>query len=116
MRRSRARLCSSPVSVGLCLADLRSPYREGTRAKFDHAAGWLSSTGSAFRTRRARSIRDYRGEVSVILINLGNEAVAIDPGHRIAQLVICPVAHAVLSEVEVLDETERGTGGFGHTT
>ena len=59
---------------------------------------------------------DYRGEVNVILINLGNEAARIEPGQRIAQLVICPVAQAILSEVEALDETHRGEGGFGHTT
>ena len=58
---------------------------------------------------------DYRGEVGVILINLGDEAVRIEPGQRIAQLVICPVVRAVLAEVEALEDTERGPGGFGHT-
>ena len=58
---------------------------------------------------------DYRGEVAVILVNLGNQAVRIEPGERIAQLVIAPVARAVLTEVAELDETERGDGGFGHT-
>ncbi|MFQ5352593.1 MAG: dUTP diphosphatase [Candidatus Binatia bacterium] len=58
---------------------------------------------------------DYRGEVCVILVNLGSEEVRIDPGQRIAQLVICPVVRAKLREVEELDETERGRGGFGHT-
>jgi dUTP pyrophosphatase len=59
---------------------------------------------------------DYRGEVGVILINLGSEDVDIEPGQRIAQLVICPVARAVLDEVRDLDGTRRGEGGFGHTT
>jgi len=59
---------------------------------------------------------DYRGEVRVILINLGSETVRIEPRQRIAQLVICPVARAVWSEVDRLDDTDRGTGGFGHTT
>jgi dUTP pyrophosphatase len=58
---------------------------------------------------------DYRGEVGVILINLGRETIVIEPQQRIAQLVICPVAHAGLVEVEDLDETVRGEGGFGHT-
>jgi len=58
---------------------------------------------------------DYRGEVCVILINLGSEAVRIEPGQRIAQLVICPVARVELREVEELSDTERGDGGFGHT-
>ena len=58
---------------------------------------------------------DYRGEVAVLLVNLGSEPVTIEPGQRIAQLVICPVARADLVEVDELDDTTRGSGGFGHT-
>ena len=58
---------------------------------------------------------DYRGEVKVILINLGEEDVAIRRGDRIAQLVIAPVASARWDEVASLDETSRGAGGFGST-
>lgn len=58
---------------------------------------------------------DYRGEVKVPLINLGQEPFAIAHGDRIAQLVIAPVTHAALVEVESLDATERGAGGFGST-
>jgi dUTP pyrophosphatase len=58
---------------------------------------------------------DYRGEVSVILINLSAEPVRIAPGERIAQLVVCPVAVCDFEEVAELDETTRGGGGFGHT-
>jgi dUTP pyrophosphatase len=58
---------------------------------------------------------DYRGEVKVILINLGQAPVTIRRGDRIAQLVIAPVVQAEWDEVETLDETARGTGGFGST-
>jgi dUTP pyrophosphatase len=58
---------------------------------------------------------DYRGEVKVILANLSAEAFAIDRGMRIAQLVPAPVQRALLDEVESLDDTERGAGGFGST-
>jgi dUTP pyrophosphatase len=58
---------------------------------------------------------DYRGEVKVILANLGAEDFVIRRGDRIAQLVIAPVAKASWSEVETLDETARGVGGFGST-
>ena len=58
---------------------------------------------------------DYRGPVTVLLINLGNEPVTIEPGHRIAQLVIAPVSRAEIVEVDELDATSRGTGGFGST-
>jgi len=58
---------------------------------------------------------DYRGEVRVILINLGSETVRIEKGDRIAQLVIAPVAKAHWNLVDQLPETERGGGGFGST-
>lgn len=58
---------------------------------------------------------DYRGQVKVGLINLGPNPFVIEPGMRIAQLVIAPVARAEILEVEHLDKTVRGTGGFGST-
>lgn len=58
---------------------------------------------------------DYRGEIKVIAINHGTEAFTILHGDRIAQLVIAPVAQAEIQEVDDLDETQRGSGGFGST-
>jgi dUTP pyrophosphatase len=58
---------------------------------------------------------DYRGEIIVGLLNLGHNPFTITHGMRIAQLVIAPVARAEVTEVSVLDETARGTGGFGST-
>ena len=58
---------------------------------------------------------DYRGEVGVILVNLSAEPQRIEPGERIAQLVIAPVTRASWEEVDELDESERGGGGFGST-
>jgi dUTP pyrophosphatase len=61
---------------------------------------------------------DYRGELQVLLVNLGSEPVAIEPGQRIAQLVIAPVARAEVVEVEGVDrlgDSARGGGGFGST-
>lgn len=58
---------------------------------------------------------DYRGEVRVILINLGDSAISMDRGDRIAQLVICPVLNVQFQVVSELDETVRGEGGFGST-
>ncbi len=58
---------------------------------------------------------DYRGEIKVLLINLSNEPQYIDDGDRIAQLVVAPMTQAVLTAVEVLSETQRGSGGYGHT-
>lgn len=58
---------------------------------------------------------DYRGEVGVILMNLGQEDFVINDGERIAQMIVAKFEHADLLPVEFLDETERGTGGFGHS-
>lgn len=58
---------------------------------------------------------DYRGELMVLLINLSQDPFTVNDGERIAQLVIARHEQAVLTAVEVLDETERGAGGYGHT-
>ena len=58
---------------------------------------------------------DYRGEIKVILINLGHEPFRVEKGLRIAQMVVCPIVQAQLKEVDDLSETERGKGGFGST-
>ncbi len=58
---------------------------------------------------------DYRGEVKVILANLGEDDFQITKGDRIAQLVVSPVTHAAMVEVEEIDDTARGAGGFGST-
>ena len=58
---------------------------------------------------------DYRGEIKVILINLGQETFKVEKGLRIAQMVVCPVIQAQIKEVEDLSETERGKGGLGST-
>jgi dUTP pyrophosphatase len=58
---------------------------------------------------------DYRGEIKVILINLGKKKFKVERGLRIAQMVLCPVVKAVLKEVVELEETERGSDGFGST-
>ena len=58
---------------------------------------------------------DYRGEIKVILINLGEKNFKIENGLRIAQMVLCPIVKATLQEVETLEDTERGAGGFGST-
>lgn len=58
---------------------------------------------------------DYRGEISIIIINHGNEPFVVNAGDRIAQMVIAPFIRATFVEVDTLTETVRGSGGFGHT-
>ena len=58
---------------------------------------------------------DYRGELKVILINLSKKTFVIEKGLRVAQMIVCPVIQATLEEVDELDNTIRGKGGFGST-
>ena len=58
---------------------------------------------------------DYRGEIGVVLVNLSDEDFVVNPGERVAQMVIAQYEQAVLQPVDTLDETERGEGGYGHT-
>jgi dUTP pyrophosphatase len=58
---------------------------------------------------------DYRGEIQVILQNLGDAPFSVQPGDRIAQMIVAPVSRVAWAEVDALDETERGSGGFGST-
>ena len=58
---------------------------------------------------------DYRGEIKVILINLSNKKFIVEKGTRIAQMVLCPIVKIKFKEVDSLDETSRGSGGFGST-
>jgi dUTP pyrophosphatase len=98
------------IPTGLTIA-LPSGYeaqvrpRSGLAAK--HGITCLNSPGTIDA--------DYRGEVKVILINLGQEAFVIKRGERIAQMIIAPVTRAELKVVAELDETKRGVGGFGST-
>jgi len=79
--------------------------RSGLAAK--HGVGVLNSPGTIDS--------DYRGEVKIILINFGKEEFAIQPGERIAQLILSKVYKARMEETEVLNNSKRGKGGFGHT-
>jgi dUTP pyrophosphatase len=58
---------------------------------------------------------DYRGEINVLLVNLSKETVVIQPGDRVAQMIVAPVLQVQIEETGELSETQRGSGGFGHT-
>jgi len=78
-------------------------------------SGWSYSRGLTVLNSPGTIDSDYRGEVSVLLVNLGGSPITIRPGDRIAQVVFAPVANPELMIVTRLDETERGDGGFGST-
>jgi dUTP pyrophosphatase len=88
-------------------ADLEAQIRPRSGLAYKHGITCLNSPGTIDA--------DYRGEVKVLLINLGQEPFTIERGERIAQMVFQVVPTIVISEVDELPETVRGAGGFGHT-
>ncbi|MFM1919505.1 MAG: hypothetical protein RLZZ303_1139 [Candidatus Hydrogenedentota bacterium] len=88
---------------------------EGTEAQVRPRSGLAFRHGISMLNTPGTIDADYRGEIRVILINHGQEPFTIQRGDRIAQLVIAPVLRAEWIECETLDDTPRGTGGFGHT-
>lgn len=98
------------ISTGLALA-IPPGYEGQVRPR----SGLAKSHGVTVVNAPGTVDSDYRGPVTVLLVNLGREPVTFEPGHRIAQLVIAPVARAELVEVDALDATARGAGGFGST-
>jgi dUTP pyrophosphatase len=98
------------IPTGLCIA-----LPEGYEAQIRPRSGLAAKHGITCLNTPGTIDADYRGEVKVILINLGQEAFPIRRGERIAQMLVAPVTRAAWVEVENLDETERGAGGFGST-
>ncbi|MBA4211010.1 MAG: dUTP diphosphatase [Parvibaculum sp.] len=98
------------VPTGLAIA-----LPEGFEAQVRPRSGLAAKNGVTVLNSPGTIDCDYRGEVKVILINLGQEAFAIERGTRIAQMVVAPVTQAGFTEVTALDETARGAGGFGST-
>ena len=88
---------------------------DGFEAQVRPRSGLASRHGVTLANTPGTIDADYRGEVRAPLINLGRESFIVEPGMRIAQMVIAPVSRAELVEVEELDDTQRGAGGFGST-
>lgn len=87
----------------------------GTEAQVRPRSGLAAKHGITVLNSPGTIDADYRGELGVILINLGEVAFTVSRGMRIAQLVVAPVAQAVLAETAELPPTQRGSGGFGST-
>lgn len=104
-----------PMERRLARTGLRIAVPEGYEAQIRPRSGLALKHGLSMVNTPGTIDSDYRGELGVILINLGQEVVKISAGDRIAQLVICPVARVEITVVEDLDDTERGEGGFGST-
>ena len=100
--------CLVPTGIFMALP-------EGFEAQVRPRSGLAIKKGISVLNSPGTIDADYRGEVCVILVNLSTEDFVIEDGERIAQMVIARYDQAEWQEVDVLDETERGAGGFGHT-
>ena len=114
LRASEARVIP-PGGRALVPTGLRIALPEGYEAQVRPRSGLALRHGVTLPNSPGTIDADYRGEIGVILMNLGQEPFIVEPGDRIAQMVVAPVARVAWSEAEALDATERGEGGFGST-
>ena len=98
------------IPTGLCIA-----LPDGYEAQMRPRSGLAIKHGITLLNTPGTIDADYRGEIGVILVNLSNEPFVINDGERICQMVIASYQQVEWEAVEVLDDTERGAGGFGHT-
>jgi dUTP pyrophosphatase len=105
----------APLERKLVGTGVRIAVPEGFEAQVRPRSGLAVKHGISMVNTPGTIDSDYRGEIKLILINLGQENVSFNKGERIGQLVICPIARAHLKIVEDLDGTSRGEGGFGST-
>ncbi|NLI36002.1 MAG: dUTP diphosphatase [Bacteroidales bacterium] len=98
------------IPTGLFLA-----IPEGYEAQVRPRSGLAIKKGITVLNSPGTIDSDYRGELCIILINLSNEPFIIEDGERIAQIIFARCEQAILDPKDKLEETERGTGGFGHT-
>ena len=105
----------NPGSRALVPSGFKMALPMGYEAQIRPRSGLALKKGISLPNTPGTIDADYRGEVGVILINLGEDPFVIERGDRIAQMVIAPVTRGVWAEVDHLDETERGEGGFGST-
>ena len=88
---------------------------EGYEAQIRPRSGLALKRGLTVLNTPGTIDADYRGEIGVVLVNLSQDPFTVHPGERVAQLVVARYEQADLVSVDVLDETERGEGGYGHT-
>ncbi len=105
----------APGARGLVPTGFAIALPEGFEAQVRPRSGLAARHGVTVLNTPGTIDADYRGEIQVILVNLGAEPFTVTRGLRIAQLVVAPVARAGVVEADALDETRRGAGGFGST-
>lgn len=104
-----------PLERTIVGTGLKIALPEGFEAQVRPRSGLAAKYGLTVLNSPGTIDADYRGEIGVILVNLSNEIFTVNPGERIAQLVIAKYEQALWEPSDSLDETERGAGGFGST-
>lgn len=104
-----------PLERKLIPTGLYIALPEGYEAQMRPRSGLAIKHGISLLNTPGTIDADYRGEIGIILVNLSSEPFVVNDGERICQMVIASYTQAEWQPVEVLDETERGAGGFGHT-
>ena len=104
-----------PMERTLVPTGIRIELPEGYEAQVRPRSGLALKHGITVLNTPGTIDSDYRGELKVLLVNLSNDDFVVNAGERVAQMVIARHETATWEEVEVLDETERGAGGFGHS-
>jgi dUTP pyrophosphatase len=104
-----------PIQRVLVSTGLKIEIPEGYECQVRPRSGLAAKHGITVLNTPGTIDSDYRGEIKIILINLGEEAFTINNGDRIAQLVFAPVVQVAMEERAELSETNRGSGGFGST-
>ena len=104
-----------PLQRSLVPTGLYMALPKGFEAQIRPRSGLAIKKGIGVLNSPGTIDADYRGEICIILVNLSSEDFIVEDGERVAQMVIARHEQAEWDEVEVLDETERGAGGFGHT-
>lgn len=104
-----------PLQRRLIPTGLRIALPEGYEAQVRPRSGLALKHGITVLNTPGTIDADYRGEIGIVLVNLSDETFTVNPGERIAQMVIARYEQAELQVVTELDDTERGTGGYGHT-
>jgi dUTP pyrophosphatase len=105
----------APGERSLVPAGIAIALPEGCEAQIRPRSGLAIKNGITLLNAPGTIDADYRGEIKIIMANLGQEPFTVRRGERIAQMVVAPVLTATLSAVDELPETERNSGGFGHT-
>jgi len=105
----------APGERSLVPAGIAIALPEGCEAQIRPRSGLAIKNGLTLLNAPGTIDADYRGEIKIIMANLGQEPFTVRRGERIAQMVVAPVLTATLSAVDELPETERNSGGFGHT-